>query len=189
MMRIKQSESVAARARIPFFLVDDTDGKTPEPSVTPATGELKVCKNGGAWTNSAGTWSNRGEGAYDYTPTASELDTLGYILVKVLVSGIRINTAAAQVQSEDPYVSPNVRAAVSTDAGNTALTFETTLASTTNDFYKGPTLIHFTSGTLAGQTRALAATNAYNGTTKFITLANALTSTPTPGDEFELIVR
>lgn len=186
---IKQSESVAVRARIPLFLVDDTDGKTPEVSVTPGAGELRVMKNGGSWANGAGTWSNRGEGAYDYTPTAAELDTLGYFLVKVVVTGVRLYCAEVQIITEDPYVSPNVRGLVSTSGSNTASTFLTNLGSSISDAYRGPMLVHFLSGTLVGQTRPLMNLGAYNGTTKFLTVSTAFTAAPSNGDEFEIITR
>jgi hypothetical protein len=185
-MRIRQSESVAVRARIPIFLVDDTDGKTPEVSVTPGAGELKFCKNGGTWTNGAGTWSNRGEGAYDYTPTASELDTLGYFLVKVVVSGVRLYTAKVQVTTEDPYITRNVRGLVAAGA-NTASTFVTNLASSITDAYKAPMLVRFLDGALVGQTRPLASTGSFNGTTKALTVSTAFSATPANSTAFEII--
>jgi hypothetical protein len=64
--------------------------------------------------------------------------------------------------------------AVATDAGNSATAFKTTLTSAVNNFWVGAYL-KITSGALSGQVRKV---SGYDGTTKIITLASALTGTP-----------
>jgi hypothetical protein len=75
-----------------------------------------------------------------------------------------------------------VTGTVQTDAGNSATSFKTDLASTTNDQWKDA-LIVFTSGSLAGQVKKI---TAYNGTTKVVT-TGAFTGTPSASDAFVLI--
>jgi hypothetical protein len=74
-------------------------------------------------------------------------------------------------------------ASVVADAGNTVTTFITDLAESSNNHWAGAGIV-FTSGTLRGQVREIAS---YNGTTKALTLAVALTAAPTAGDKFVLI--
>jgi hypothetical protein len=189
MMQLRLSESTATKVRIPVFLVDDTDGKTPETGVTISAGELKICKNGAAWANAAGTWTEVGEGLYHYTPTSGELNTIGFFVLKLVKTGIRNDPTLVQVRSDDPYLSRNPRGIVAANGGNTATTFCTNLASSVTDFYKGPMLVHFLDGALEGQTRPLATPGGYNGTTKFLTVSAAFTGTPATGTEFEIIAQ
>ncbi len=78
---------------------------------------------------------------------------------------------------------------VVSDAGNTATTFKTDLAETVNDYWRAPTLLRFNTGSLSGQTRRLAASGSYDGTTKFITMEAAFTAAPAATDAFELLNR
>ena len=66
------------------------------------------------------------------------------------------------------------------DTSATATSFVTNLSSSVDDFYNDQT-IHFISGSLQGQSRVVVD---YNGTTKSITLDQALTSAPANTDEF-----
>lgn len=68
------------------------------------------------------------------------------------------------------------------DASATTTSFVTALTNATNDFYADQ-LIVFTSGTLDGQSRPVLS---YNGTTKAITVSEALTSAPANGVTFTL---
>lgn len=68
------------------------------------------------------------------------------------------------------------------DAGATTTTFITTLTSAVDDFYNDELLI-FTSGALIGQARPILD---YNGTTKAVTLSEALTSAPADGVSFDV---
>ena len=66
------------------------------------------------------------------------------------------------------------------DLSATTTSFVSDLASAVDDFYNDQT-IHFISGSLTGQSRVIVD---YNGTTKAITVDQALTSAPANGDEF-----
>ncbi len=66
------------------------------------------------------------------------------------------------------------------DGSASTTAFVTDLTEATNDHYNGR-VITFTSGNLAGQTGTI---SDYNGTTKQITLENALTEAPADEDEF-----
>jgi hypothetical protein len=72
---------------------------------------------------------------------------------------------------------------VSADAGNTALTFKTSLTEAVDDYYKD-CLIKITSGTLKEQVKKI---RAYNGTTKFVTVTGGFTSAPVAADAFEIV--
>jgi len=69
------------------------------------------------------------------------------------------------------------------DAGATATSFITDLASSVDNFYNDSMLV-FNSGALTGQVRAI---TDYVGATKTITLEEALTSAPVNGVEFSII--
>ena len=68
------------------------------------------------------------------------------------------------------------------DAAATTTSFVTALTTAVNDFYNDQLLI-FTSGTLSGQAKPILD---YNGTTKLVTLSEALTSAPANGDTFTI---
>lgn len=96
-MQLVQSQATAAQRRIPVYLVDDTDGKTPETGITFSAGEIKISKNGGAEANHAGTVTELASGMYYYEATAAELDTLGFLSVRLTKSGVRTFAALVQV--------------------------------------------------------------------------------------------
>lgn len=75
-----QSEGTAARRRFPLYLVDATDGLTPETGE--AGGQPQISKAGGAFTNTSATLTAVGNGSYYVELTATELDTLGMIQVR-----------------------------------------------------------------------------------------------------------
>lgn len=103
MLLIKQSEATAALRRIPIYLVDATDGFTPETGVTTPT--IDISKNGAIQSTGGGSWSEIGDGLYYYTATASEIDTLGFLNVRVIKSGVSREFAGiAQIVAFNPYV-------------------------------------------------------------------------------------
>lgn len=69
------------------------------------------------------------------------------------------------------------------DASPTTTSFITTLGSATDSFYNGVLLV-FTSGSLSGLARRI---SAYVGSTKTVTLENALPAAPANGDAFSII--
>jgi hypothetical protein len=73
--------------------------------------------------------------------------------------------------------------AVVDDIANDAVTFETNLTESTNDYWKD-VFLKFTSGPLIEQVKKI---TAYNGTTKFITVSGGFTAEPSAGNTFVLI--
>lgn len=80
MTRFWQSESTAARRRFDVYLVDATDGLTPETGE--AAGQPQISTNGGAWANTSATLTAIGNGAYYVELTAAELANLGGIQIR-----------------------------------------------------------------------------------------------------------
>ena len=101
MQQIKLSESTAARRRIPVVLVDATDGYSEVPGLTPSS--TLVSKNGGTEGSGSGTWAEVGHGHYYYELTATEVNTVGYVEVRIVATGARTFYAVAQVVAFDPY--------------------------------------------------------------------------------------
>lgn len=97
MLRLTQSEAAAALRRIPVYLADDTDGRTPETGVSFAAGEIRVSKNGAAEVNHAGAVTEIAGGLYYYEATAAELDTLGFLAIRFSKTGVRTFAAVHQV--------------------------------------------------------------------------------------------
>jgi hypothetical protein len=103
-MNFYKSEATAAERRWPFACVDDTDGKTAEPSLTFSAGELQISKNGAAYANVAGTVTELTDGTYYYEATVGELDTNGFLLFKIEKAGVRLTIMhVGQVVSYDAY--------------------------------------------------------------------------------------
>lgn len=100
-MLFQISEGTAAQRRVALALVDATDGITPETGES--GGQPQVSKQGGSWANTTATLSAIGNGAYYVELTATELDTVGLVLVRYKSA----NTAEAQVEHQvvpwDPY--------------------------------------------------------------------------------------
>lgn len=75
-----QNEGTAARRRFPVYLVDATDGITPETGES--GGQPQISKAGGAWADTTATLTAIGNGFYYVELTATELDTLGMIAIR-----------------------------------------------------------------------------------------------------------
>lgn len=99
MYQIKQSESTAARRRIPVLLVDVTDGYTPKTGQTAPT--VTISKNGATTATGTGTWTEIANGQYYYEFAVGEVDTLGWIAVNVQKTACRQYNAIVQVMAYD----------------------------------------------------------------------------------------
>jgi len=88
-MIIKNNESTAAKRRVPVYLVDSTDGYTPETGVTSPT--IYVSKSGASPSSGSGSWSEIDStnmpGWYYYQATQGECDTTGALMINVIKSG------------------------------------------------------------------------------------------------------
>lgn len=126
---IAKDESTASLRRIPVVLVDVTDGYTPETAIAiaanndsdcaDATDECCISKNGGTETYCAGTLTHLGNGLYYYEATAGEVDTLGYVTLRINDSAARQFTGSADVGYSNAAFWAT---AFTTDTGETAAT-------------------------------------------------------------------
>jgi hypothetical protein len=135
---IKQNESTASRRRVPVYLVDATDGFTPETGVTSPS--ISVSKNGGTQASGTGTWTEVGNGMYYYETVAGEVDTVGWLNVRVLKS-----TVSRETQAICPIVAGDPNDARITIRKNTALTnFAFKMVSSANHYQGKTGLTSFT---------------------------------------------
>lgn len=107
----------------------------------------------------------------------------GYVDTEVLA--IKAQTDKLTFDGSNHVFSTHAYAtgAVVSDAANDGSSFKTDLSSAVNDFCKDAWL-QITSGALSGQVKRI---TAYNGTTKFVTLAAPLTGAPAAGVTLKLI--
>jgi hypothetical protein len=123
--------------------------------------------------------SGRMAAALDSTATAALVDLIwdepltGATHNVATSSGKRLRQASAFQQIDGAI----------NDASATTTSFVTTLSSSVNNFYND-SMIVFNDGVLAGQVRAI---SNYVGSTKSITVSEALTSAPANGDTFTII--
>lgn len=100
-MLFKVGEATAARRRFDVYLVDATDGITPETGE--AGGQPQISKNGGAWANTTATLTAVGNGGYYVELTAAELDTAGKIKVRYKSAETAEFQMPADVVAIDPF--------------------------------------------------------------------------------------
>ncbi len=148
----------------------------------------KLCKNGdGSYSTITPTVTHVGGGMLNIALTGTHLNTLGIATLRVEHFACFTNDESAinvlAVNQYDKYHGRFPSGAIVTDGSNTATTFKTDLVQVTLDYWKDA-YITFRTGNLAGQVKKI---TGFNGTTKFITIANALTATPTGGDLFDIV--
>lgn len=97
MQPIVLDQTDADLRRIPLRLVSDVDGITPVLAATIAAAELKVSKNGGAEANRAGTITELAGGGYYYEATAGEVDTTGYLSLRLDKANVKPDIIYAYV--------------------------------------------------------------------------------------------
>jgi len=131
-----------------------------------AAADIKISKDGGALANYAGSVAELGFGFYAITLTAAEMDA-AFLHVAIRKTGMR------RVDLKG-FTTGNPSFKVVDDPLNTATTFKTDRAETATDHWAFAGVV-VTSGTLQGQVREIAG---YDGTTKFITLAEPLSAEP-----------
>jgi len=90
-----------ASQKIPVTLVDAADGQTAETGVTAPT--IQASKNGGAYgALSDGTWAELGNGDYTITLDATDTNTLGWLLIRVVKAGTTAESKVLCKVSLDP---------------------------------------------------------------------------------------
>lgn len=138
-MLFQQSEGTAAYRRIPIHLVDATDGITAETGIT---GTPQISKNGASWSNTSGTITEIGNGAYYIELTAGELDTLGFGMVRFKTAATAEFQGMFQVVPWDPYDGAGlglsrIDAAITTRSSLTTGNVETSVTTVLNTAIPG----------------------------------------------------
>lgn len=201
---ITVNQTVAARRRIPLYLVDATDGLTEENAIVISGSECRIAKNGAGSTTCAGTVTFNETGLYYYEATAGDVDTIGYITVHISDSGARKFIGVANINGFDlTSATPNVNVvSVSTGAIEEAdFQYHGTLQSATagtpgtgvldaidnfrDNNLRYNTAIHIVSATDgAGQTKCICGNVQ---ATKAFTLCDAWDTTPTGTIRYSLV--
>lgn len=166
----------ARQQTVTFEAIDSALAPARKSGLVLLASDVKISKDGGAYQNATNAPAELGStGRYALVLTAAETDC-AWIHFYVEKTGMQpIDRSGA--------TSGHPSGQVLTDAGNTASTFRTDLASSTTDFWKD-TFLTFTSGALLGQTKKV---TGYNGSTKFVTFLSGFTGIPSNGDRFILI--
>lgn len=149
---------------------------------TLATGDAKVSKDGGSLAN-LGTLpavTPASSKLIKVTVSATEMDADNVSIVLSDAAGDEWADVIVNIQPTGLMVPSAVN-----DASATTTSFVTDLTETTDDHYNDLFLV-FTDGALQGQSRKI---SDYNGTSKTITLATALTDAPADNDPFIIIGR
>lgn len=139
-MLFKYSESTAARRRVPFYLVDATDGVTPETGES--GGQPQISKNGGAFSNTSATLTAVGNGQYYVELTAGELDTLGRAQLRYKSANTLEAPVAIDVVAFDPFDATalgvsRIDATVSSRSTLSSANIETAVANVLDDAIPG----------------------------------------------------
>ena len=111
MLQVKQSDATAANRWIPFRCFDDdsADAYAPKTGLTFASGELKIAKAGVANANAANyaTVVEAGLGWYWYQASATEINTLGPMMLVVNKTDVYADCTVVQVSAPDFYSATN----------------------------------------------------------------------------------
>jgi hypothetical protein len=99
MQQLDLNQATPALRKIPLELRSDVNEKTPMLSQTIAAAELRVSKNGAAEANRAGSITEIDGGLYDYEATQAELDTEGYLTLRLEKANVWNKTVVVQVRT------------------------------------------------------------------------------------------
>lgn len=86
--------------KIPFLMVDSTDLKTPEPGVSVS---VNIRKPGGNFFASSGSINEIGSGWYEFTPTLTDVNTEGFVILEATGAGCNPYRTLIQVVGNNPY--------------------------------------------------------------------------------------
>lgn len=167
-MRRAQAQQIA------FWLEDPLNPGTGKDGLTWAAGDVKILKDGAAPTNTtnlpvaASTGAHKG--LYTLQLTSDEMN-VGFALVSIAHASAYPRVVPIATDGAPVF-------AVVSDAGNTASTFKTDRTEAVADYWKR-NLVSWVTGNLRGQQALI---SGYDGTSKFITVANAFTGAPAAGD-------
>jgi len=107
MLQVKQSDATGANRWIPFRCFDDdsADNYAPKTGLTFSSGELKIAKAGVANANAANyaTVVEAGLGWYWYQASATEINTLGPLMLVINKTDVYADATVVQVSAPDFY--------------------------------------------------------------------------------------
>lgn len=90
------------RRRLYLFLVDATDGITPE--LGEAGGQPQISKNGGSFINTTNVLVSISNGSYYVQLTTDEVDTLGWMLIRYKSANTAEFQCLAQVIAQEWFL-------------------------------------------------------------------------------------
>lgn len=214
MLILEQSEATAARRRIIFYCVDNTDRVTPETSLSFSSTDILISQNGAAEAAFGGTAGELGGGLYYYELTQAELATVGVLSVRINKTGVfaqpvicqviqndlsgNLNANAIQISSstaaavalEDIYLacpSGTVEDANFTPTNSGSCVFRAVgITEQTADHYNGRTVL-FTSGALLGSALRINDYSWNAGTSEAIFTCSVAQELPTDGTTFRVV--
>lgn len=177
---IPEDTTTDADKLIYVYLVDITDGYTPETTITISGSECQISKNGAAWASCSvatdGAWAEIGNGIYTWLLDDADVTTAGQAVVKINDSG-----AAHRVFIKEIQVVP-VGDGTAQAGAATTITLASG-ASATDDFYNGIT-IELVRGTGVGQRRRI---TDYVGSTKVATVDLAWATNPSSSSQYKFV--
>lgn len=191
MQHIRLGETTAALIGIQFTTVLTANLTSRVNGATLANAGITVkIKKGGvgaAVAGGAGSFTavddTNAPGVREYIPSSSELVLGVSTFIFTAAGGVEPREIPVMVTPEDPYRPVTFGTAVTGTLTTGA--FSTSQTETTTDAWKDA-LIEFLSGPNIGSVRKI---TGYNGSTKVITVNDALPATPTNGDKYRLITR
>lgn len=179
-VKFKQGTAAGAKTTWLFHLclsVDGTDATGLVPVVTISKAGAAFAAAGGVVTEISGGW-------YKVAFTATDLNTLGILAIKVTATGADNLQETAQVQAQDPYlVDPGAISDGTAQAG-AANTITLAAAESAVDHTLEGAIVRITGGTGAGQIRLV---TGYVGSTKVATVSRAWSTNPDNTSTYELI--
>jgi hypothetical protein len=99
----KNTGTPATTVRVLLYLVSPADGKTPVTGLTFTTGDIVLSKNGAAEANAtAANVVEIGNGLYYYKFGSAEVDTLGFLYLRVTKTSVLPFVREVQVVDFDP---------------------------------------------------------------------------------------
>lgn len=158
---------------ITFFLVDPANRPARKSGATFIAGDVKVSQDGASYSNVGTLPTELGvSGRYKLPLTAAEMNG----------AWIHIYAQNSQIDPIDITLGTDgsPAATIQASGSNTASTFLTDRTEADTDYWKNA-LVMFTTGANANQVQKV---SAYNGSTKFVSVASPFTQTPSAGDRF-----
>lgn len=174
--------------------VDSSDGNTVESALTITQPDIRLSKNGGAFAqkSAAQTLTHGENGWYSVNLSTTDTGTLGTLIVAVHEAGalpvwrefmvVPANVYDSVVSGSDKLEIKRYVASGVTDSGSTTTMTDAARTEADVDYWKGSVIV-FTSGGVAGQSRLI---TAFNPASDTITFAPATSQGVTAAVNYEI---